>query len=107
MPKTSRTGKPVQNELPSTIRKSDAKAQRTFAEAHDSALAEYGQESRAHRVAYSALKHSYEKVGDHWEPKAKHGPSDQSDESVSPDAGGNSAEGTDTDTPKNRRQRRK
>jgi hypothetical protein len=31
---------------------------------------------RAHRTAFSAVKHSYEKVGDHWEPKAKKGPSD-------------------------------
>ena len=27
--------------------------------------------------AYDALKHSYEKVGDHWEKKAEKGPSDE------------------------------
>jgi hypothetical protein len=27
-------------------------------------------------VALSALKHSFEKVGDHWEPKKQKGPSD-------------------------------
>jgi hypothetical protein len=32
----------------------------------------------AHRVAYSALKHTHKKVGDHWEPKGggRRGPSD-------------------------------
>jgi len=28
-------------------------------------------------VAYSALKHTHEKVGDHWEPKERNGPSDR------------------------------
>ena len=36
----------------------------------------YGEGERAHRTAFSALKHSYEKVGDHWEPKDRKGPSD-------------------------------
>jgi len=27
-------------------------------------------------VAFAALKHSHEKVGDHWEPKEENGPSD-------------------------------
>lgn len=43
---------------------------------HDSAVEEYGEGERAHRTAYSALKHSFEKVGDHWEPKDHKGPSD-------------------------------
>ncbi|MFZ0904615.1 MAG: ChaB family protein [Mycobacterium sp.] len=77
MPKTTKSGKPKQSELPSTLQRSDAKAQRTFAEAHDAAAQQYGSEERAHRVAYSALKHSYEKVGDHWEPKQRKGPSDK------------------------------
>jgi cation transport regulator ChaB len=77
MPKTTKSGKPKQSELPSTLQRSDAKAQRTFAEAHDAAAEQYGSEERAHRVAYSALKHSYEKVGDHWEPKQRKGPSDK------------------------------
>ncbi|WP_414713781.1 ChaB family protein [Segeticoccus sp.] len=71
-----KNGKPNKDELPSTLQRSDAKAQRTFAEAHDSAAEEYGDGERAHRTAYSALKHSYEKVGDHWEPKDHKGPSD-------------------------------
>lgn len=76
MPKTKK-GQPRQDELPSTLQRSDAKAQRTFAKAHDAAADEYGDEERAHRVAYSALKHTHEKVGDHWEPKDHKGPSDE------------------------------
>jgi cation transport regulator ChaB len=76
VPKTSKSGKAKSGELPSTLKRSPAKAQRTFAKAHDSAAEEYGEGERAHRVAYSALKHSYEKVGDHWEPKDSKGPSD-------------------------------
>jgi cation transport regulator ChaB len=76
MPKTTKSGSAKKSVLPSTLQKSDVKAQRTFAKAHDSAAEEYGEGERAHRVAYSALKHTYEKVGDHWEPKDENGPSD-------------------------------
>lgn len=76
MPKTTAGGNPKADELPSTVQRSNAKAQRTFAKAHDAAADEYGSEERAHRVAYSALKHSFEKVGDRWLPKKKKGPSD-------------------------------
>jgi len=76
MPKTTRSGRARKDELPSTLQRSDEKAQRTFAKAHDSAAEEYGEGERAHRVAYSALKHTHEKVGDHWEPKEESGPSD-------------------------------
>lgn len=100
MPKTTKSGKPIEDELPSTLQKSEAKAQRTFAETHDSALEEYGDEKRAHRVAYSALKHSYEKVGDHWEAKEEKGPSDQRAKSGGPDASGESAEGVDANASK-------
>jgi cation transport regulator ChaB len=62
--------------LPAPLQKSSKKAQRTYAKALDSAHEEYGDEARAHRVAYSALKHSFKKVGDHWEEKVKKGPSD-------------------------------
>jgi cation transport regulator ChaB len=69
---------PVSKEgLPGTIKRSPAKAQRTYAKALDSAHEEYGDEERAHRTAYAALKHSFEKVGDHWEPKDHKGPSDE------------------------------
>jgi cation transport regulator ChaB len=67
---------PAREELPSTLRRSPKKAQETWAKTHDSAVETYGEGERAHRTAFSSLKHSYEKVGDHWEPKAKKGPSD-------------------------------
>ena len=67
---------PARKDMPSTIQRSPQKAQRTWGKAHDSAVQEYGEGERAHRVAFSALKHSFEKVGDHWEPKAEKGPSD-------------------------------
>jgi cation transport regulator ChaB len=76
MPKATKDGKPKQSELPDTIKRSPAKAQRTFAKTHDAAAEQYGEGERAHRTAYAALKHSYEKVGDHWEPKKRKGPSD-------------------------------
>ncbi|HWH31772.1 MAG TPA: ChaB family protein [Egibacteraceae bacterium] len=67
---------PAKEEMPDTIRRSDDKAQRTWSKAHDSAVDTYGEGERAHRTAYSALKHTHEKVGDHWEPKDGKGPSD-------------------------------
>lgn len=78
MPKTTKSGKANQDELPSTLLRSPRKAQRTFAKAHDSAMDSYDDEERAHRVAYGAVKHSFEKVGDHWESKGggRKGPSD-------------------------------
>jgi hypothetical protein len=76
MPKTDKSGNARASELPSTIERSDAKAQRTFAKAHDSAVEEYGEGRRAYQTAYAALKHTHEKVGDHWEPKETNGPSD-------------------------------
>ncbi|MBW0019928.1 MAG: ChaB family protein [Mycobacterium sp.] len=77
MPKTTKSGDAKKSELPSTLRRSSGKAQRTFAKAHDSAADQYGSEERAHRVAYAAVKHSFEKVGDHWEAKEEKGPSDK------------------------------
>ena len=62
--------------LPGTLKRSPRKAQRTYAETLDAAHEEYGDEERAHRTAYAAVKHSFEKVGDHWEPKRRKGPSD-------------------------------
>ena len=76
MPKTTKSGTAKKSELPSTLKRSPAKAQRTFAKAHDSAADEYGDERRANQVAWAAVKHSFEKVGDHWEPKDRPGPSD-------------------------------
>ncbi len=87
---------PGRQELPSTLRRSPAKAQRTWIEAHDSAVEQYGEGERAHRVAFGALKHSFEKVGDHWEQKegGRKGPSDP--RSARPrQVGGRSGEGVD------------
>jgi cation transport regulator ChaB len=100
MPKTKPSGQAKKGELPSTLQKSPAKAQRTFAKAHDAAAKEYGEGERAHRVAYSALKHSFEKVGDHWEAKDEKGPSDQRARSGGPNARGKSAEGVDANATK-------
>jgi hypothetical protein len=63
-------------DLPSTLERSPKKAQETWKKTHDSAVQSYGEGERAHRTAFSSLKRSFEKVGDHWEPKAEKGPSD-------------------------------
>lgn len=67
---------PAKEEMPSTLQRSSKKARETWGKAHDSAVESYGEGERAHRTAFSALKHSFEKVGDHWEPKKEKGPSD-------------------------------
>lgn len=78
MPKTGKNDHAIKSELPSTLQRSEQKAQDTFAKTYDSALESYdNDEQRAARAAYASLKHSYEKVGDHWEPKEKRGPSDE------------------------------
>ena len=97
MPKM-KNGRPVKTELPAPVARSDRHAQVTYAEAHDSALEVKGHEGDAqyaNRVAYGALKHSYEKVGDHWERKAEPGPSDTRSESGGPNPGGRSYGGVD------------
>ena len=67
---------PGKDELPETLKRSPKKAQRTWIKAHDNAVETYGEGERAHRTAFAAVKHSFEKVGDHWEPKDEKGPSD-------------------------------
>jgi cation transport regulator ChaB len=92
---------PGRQELPSTLERSPEDAQRTWIKAHDSAVEEYGEGERAHRVAYGALKHKYEKVGDHWERKegGRKGPSDP--RSARPrQQGGRSGEGVDENASK-------
>src|SRR5699024_11006139 len=89
MPKTSKSGDAKKSELPDTLRRSDEKARRTFAKAYESAVDQYNDEERAHRVASDALKHTHEKVGDRWQAKeGSSGPSDAQ-----------SAGGQDTDRP--------
>src|SRR4051794_21521137 len=67
---------PARENLPSTIKRSPQKAKDTYAATLDSAVEQYGDGERAHRTALASLKHSFEKVGDHWEPKEQRGPSD-------------------------------
>jgi cation transport regulator ChaB len=76
MPKMTSGNEPKRSELPDTLKRSPAKAQRTFAKTRDAAVEQYGEGERAHRTAFAALKHSYEKVGDRWQPKREKGPSD-------------------------------
>ena len=63
-------------DLPSTLERSPEKVQRTYEKTLDSAEEQYDSESRAHRTAWSAVKHIAEKRGDHWELKDEPGPSD-------------------------------
>ena len=65
--------------LPSTLKRSPAKAQATYMHTLESAEQEHGDGEAAHRIAFGSLKHSFEKVGDHWEPKDEPGPSDDQD----------------------------
>jgi cation transport regulator ChaB len=76
MPKTRKSGEPIKSEPPSTVRRSSREARETFDKAHDSAAETYGEGERGHRVAYSALKHKFEKKGDLWVEKGHKGPSD-------------------------------
>src|SRR5690349_17195584 len=93
---------PGRETMPSTIRRSSAKAQDTWVQTHDSAGEEYGEGERAHRTAFAALKHSFEKVGDHWEPKARKGPSDRqaARSGASARRGGKTAGGVDANASK-------
>src|SRR5918911_5738682 len=63
-------------DLPSTLERSPKKVRETYAKTLDSAHDTYDSEERAHRTAWSAVKHVAEKKGDHWEPKDEKGPSD-------------------------------
>jgi hypothetical protein len=66
--------------LPSTLERSPEKSSRhirIYEKTPENAEKEYGgDEQRAHRVAWGAVKNSFEKVGDRWEPKPETGPSD-------------------------------
>ncbi|MCT1367674.1 MULTISPECIES: ChaB family protein [Kocuria] len=81
MPKTNSHDEPISDELPETLKKSDRKAQDTFAKTYDSAMEQYGDAQRASQTAYAQLKHTHEKVGDHWEEKEEYGDSDERAES--------------------------
>jgi cation transport regulator ChaB len=93
---------PAEKDMPSTVRRSPKKAQETWGKTHDSAVDEYGEGERAHRTAFAALKHSFEKVGDHWEPKSGKGPSDAqaAKGGASARRGGRTAGGVDSNASK-------
>lgn len=93
---------PAKKEMPSTVQRSPKKAQRTWSKAHDSAVESYGEGERAHRTAFSALKHEYEKVGDHWEGKGRKGPSDKQAKRSTPSSrkSGDTAGGVDANASK-------
>lgn len=84
---------PAEKDMPSTIRRSPAKARRTWGKTHDDAVELYGEGERAHRTAFASLKHSFEKVGDRWVQKDHKGPSDPGAA-----AGGESARTRDYET---------
>lgn len=68
---------PGKTKLPRTLERSPAKVRRTYEKTLESAEKTYdGDEERAHRTAWSAVKHVAEKRGDHWEEKDEYGPSD-------------------------------
>jgi hypothetical protein len=88
--------------LPATLRRSPAKAQAIYIHTLEAAEKEHGDGEAAHRIAFASLKYSFEKVGDHWEPKTRRGPSDGQDaktgsaarRSSTPTAGGVNAYAT-------------
>jgi hypothetical protein len=87
-------------DLPSTLQRSDKKARDTYAKAKESAEGTYGKGERASRTAYSALKHTHEKVGDHWEQKEEYGPSDSRAESGGANPSGETGGGVDANASK-------
>ena len=93
---------PAKKDMPSTVARSGRKAQETWGKTHDSAVEQYGEGERSHRTAFSALKHTHEKVGDHWEQKDRKGPSDAQAARKGPAArrGGPTAGGVDANASK-------
>src|SRR5918911_5106668 len=65
-----------EEQLPSTLKRSPKKVRETYEKTLDSAHETYESEERAHRTAWSAVKHVAEKKGDRWKPKDGKGPSD-------------------------------
>jgi ChaB len=93
----------MRDDVPSTVARSDDKAVRTYKKTLESAEDTYGGGERAHRSAFAALKHTHEKVGDHWEPKDHRGPSDQQAAQGAPralDQRRETAQGVDANAPK-------
>ncbi len=92
-------------DLPSTLERSSKKVQRTYEKALDNAHEQYRSEERAHRTAWSAVKHVAKKEGDHWTLKDEKGPSNpqakqsgrQAREKPKKTAGGIDVEGSSKD----------
>ncbi|MET8279522.1 ChaB family protein [Micromonospora sp. NPDC005174] len=91
---------PAREDMPSTLRRSSDKAQRTWEKTHDSAVETYGEGERSHRTAFAAVKHQFEKVGDHWEPKGRKGPSDSQAAGGGPERRAPTAGGVDANASK-------
>ncbi len=85
---------PTDDDLPSTLQRSPCQAQETFLATLGAAIEQYGEGERARRTAFASLKHSFEKVGDHWEEKEQKGPSDPQAER----SGASARRGDDADT---------
>lgn len=66
LPKTSRYSLQPAGELPGTLQRSPKEAQEMFIKALASAVQAYGQGDQAVRAAYTELKQTFEKCGDHW-----------------------------------------
>lgn len=66
-------------ELPGTLERSSARAQRTYAATLVNAEEQYGKGDRASRTAFASLKHGFERVGNRWIAKKHKGPSDPQD----------------------------
>jgi cation transport regulator ChaB len=61
-------------DLPQTLQRSPKKVRDAYVKTLDSAEDTYdGDEERAHRTAWSSVKHIAEKKGDHWEVKDEYG----------------------------------
>jgi hypothetical protein len=102
MPDKHKQADQMRDDVPSTIARSDDKAVRTYKKTLESAEETYGSGERAHRAALASLKHTHEKVGDHWEPKDDTGPSDPQAEKGAAEArrDDESASGVDTNASK-------
>src|SRR3954466_1350143 len=91
---------PARREMPRGLERSPKKAQDTWAKTPPRAVEEYGEGERSHRTAFASLKHSFEKVGDRWAPKARKGPSDPQAAKKRPTKSGPTAEGVDANASK-------
>jgi ChaB len=71
MPKTSRPGQKGAGELPGTLQRSSGDAQEAVIAARERAVQAHGESDQAYREAYTELKRTFEKRGDHWIAKVQ------------------------------------